>query len=265
MNSESESPVPEWRPLSAMERRIVGVIVEKAKTTPNQYPLTVNAITTGGSQKSNRFPVMQLDSGDVEEALDRLRGLGAVVEVQGDGRVSKYRHRMYEWLGVEKVELAVMAELLLRGAQTLGELRGRAARMDPITDLAELRPIVDALETKNLVVYLGPEGRGRGVTHNLYSPEELEKVRARFAVDTGKPAVATSSPSRSPSPAPSQPTSPAPPQPQATPPANSAEVEKLTAEISSLRQSLENLREECDREVGELRDAVEDIKQQLGI
>jgi uncharacterized protein YceH (UPF0502 family) len=271
--SETEASTPEWQPLSAKERRVVGVLVEKAKTTPNQYPLTINAIVTGGTQKSNRFPVMQLDADDVEDALDRLRGLRAIVEVQGDGRTLKYRHRMYEWLGVEKLEMAVMAELLLRGAQTLGELRGRAARMDPITDVASLRPIVDALAAKNLVVYLGPEGRGRGVTHNLYHPDELAKVCAKFgaAVSSGvavsSPAPAAAQPPQSPAPIAAAPQDPAPSsQPIPTSSNEStAEVERLKTNVAELRQSLAELREETDRELGELRTTVEDIKQQLGI
>ncbi len=106
-----------WQPLSAIDRRVIGVLVEKAKTTPDQYPLTVNAIVTGSNQKNNRYPQMELDADDVTESLDRLRTLGLITEVQGSGRVSKYRHMAYEWLGVEKVELSVMAELLLRGAR----------------------------------------------------------------------------------------------------------------------------------------------------
>ena len=90
--------------LSPIERRIVGVLVEKAKTTPEQYPLTVNAVRTGSNQKSNRFPLMQLEAEEVEDALDRLRQRGAVTEVQGSGRVPKFRHQLYEWLGVDKVE-----------------------------------------------------------------------------------------------------------------------------------------------------------------
>ena len=73
----------------------------------------------------------------------------------------KFKHMMYEWLGVDKVELAVTAELLLRGEQTLGELRGRAARMEPIADLGALRPIIQSLIEKGLVVALTPEGRGQ--------------------------------------------------------------------------------------------------------
>ena len=102
--------------------------------------MSVNSLRSGCNQKNNRYPLMELEIEDVEESLARLRAAGAVAEVQGGGRVSRYRHYMYEWLGVDKVELAVMTELLLRGAQTEGELRGRAARMEPIADLEALRP-----------------------------------------------------------------------------------------------------------------------------
>ena len=130
-----------WGTLSRIQRRVVGVLVEKAKTTPDNYPLTLNSLVNGCNQKSNRSPQMQLDEEQVYDGLDELRKLGAIAVVQGDGRAEKYRHLMYEWLGVDKVELAVMAELLLRGQQTLGELRGRAARMEPIKGISELQPI----------------------------------------------------------------------------------------------------------------------------
>jgi len=179
---------PRWQPVSAIERRVLGVLVEKAKTTPDAYPLSLNAITTGCNQKSNRHPAMQLEPEDVEAALERLREAGAVGIVQGYGRVSKYRHYLYEWLGVDKVELAVMAELLLRGAQTEGELRAHAARMEPIADLSALRPVVAALKSKGLVLALTPEGRGHVVAHTLYLPAELEKVKAQYAMGPIGPA-----------------------------------------------------------------------------
>jgi uncharacterized protein YceH (UPF0502 family) len=167
--------------LSAIDRRVAGVLVEKAKTTPDGYPMTINGLVAGCNQKSNRFPAMQVEADDVEASLDRLRALGAVGIVQGSGRVDKFRHYLYEWLGVEKVEMAVMTELLLRGAQTEGELRGRASRMEPIADLSALRPVIESLKAKGLVVPLTPEGRGHVVTHALYEPRELEKVRAQAA------------------------------------------------------------------------------------
>src|SRR5262245_32614611 len=136
---------PTWKPLSAEQRRVLGVLIEKAKTTPAGYPMTVNAVVLGCNQKNNREPLMSLDAFTVERVLEELRVLGAATEVPEATRAAKFRHRAYEWLGVERAELAVMAELLLRGAQTLGELRTRASRMEAIADLPALKPVVDAL------------------------------------------------------------------------------------------------------------------------
>ncbi|MDZ4820772.1 MAG: DUF480 domain-containing protein [Planctomycetota bacterium] len=179
-----------WRPLSAIERRILGVLIEKGKTTPDQYPLSLNALVTASNQKTNRYPQMEIEVDDLTMPLERLRSLGAVAEVQGSSRVPRYRHFAYEWLGVNKVELAVMAELLLRGTQTEGDLRGRAARMEPIADVAALRPVLEALKEKNLVLSLSPIGRGHTVTHNLYQPHELEKQQTQFA-QTGEESEST--------------------------------------------------------------------------
>ncbi|MDA1054746.1 MAG: DUF480 domain-containing protein [Planctomycetota bacterium] len=185
---------PNWRPLDRIQRRVAGVLVEKAKTTPENYPLSLNAITTGSNQKSNRSPQMDLDPSDVELALEELREMGAVVEIQGDGRVAKFKHCLYDWLGVDKVEMAVMAELMLRGEQTVGELRGRAGRMEAIADLNALRPVLNSLIDKKLVISLTPEGRGQVVTHGLYQPSEMPKVNVRageiFASSSSRPASA---------------------------------------------------------------------------
>jgi hypothetical protein len=187
MSEASEHPQqpagasPRWQPLGAIDRRVLGVLAEKAKTTPDTYPMSLNAICTGCNQKSNRDPLMQLEPDDVQESLDRLRGLGAAGLIEGYGRVVKYRHYLYEWLGVDKVELAVMTELLLRGDQTVGELRSRVARMEPVADLNALRGTLDSLKHKGLVISLTPEGRGHVVTHALYKPRELEALRAKHS------------------------------------------------------------------------------------
>ena len=152
-----------WVPLTPRERRILGVLVEKAKTTPEYYPLTIAAIVTGCNQKSNRDPVTNYDADDVEETLQELRRKGAAVMVEAGGRVVRYKHTLYDWLKVGKVELAVMAELLLRGPQTEGDLRARASRMEPIADLPALQTILEALATRGLVTYLSPPGQKRGV------------------------------------------------------------------------------------------------------
>lgn len=180
MSHEAET-TSKWQPLNPRMRRVLGVLVEKAKTTPDAYPMTLNAIVTGCNQKSNRDPVTNYSEEDVVAALDELRQVGAVAEVQGSGRVPKYRHYAYEWLGVTAPEMAVMTELMLRGAQTLGELRGRAARMAPIADMNALKPIVDSLKTKQLLIELSPPGRGQVVSHNLYKDRELPELKARFA------------------------------------------------------------------------------------
>ncbi len=184
--SQTEStggPGAAWVPLSPRERRVVGVLAEKGKTTPEYYPLTVAAIVAGCNQKSNRDPITNYDQDDVEDALQSLRKKGASIMVEAGGRVPRWKHTLYEWLKVSKAELAVLIELLLRGPQTEGELRARVSRMESLADLAALQTILEALMPRGLVVYLSPSGQRRGVmlTHGLYPPEELEKVRLAFA------------------------------------------------------------------------------------
>ncbi len=186
--SEGAAAAPvSWVPLTARERRVLGVLVEKAKTTPEYYPLTVAATLAACNQKSNRDPLTNYDQDDVEETLHALRKKGAVILVEGSGRVARWKHTLYEWLKVSKVELAVIAELLLRGPQTEGDLRARASRMEPFADLAALQTILDALASRSLVVYLSPPGQKRGVfvTHGLYPESELDKVRQAFALKQG--------------------------------------------------------------------------------
>jgi uncharacterized protein YceH (UPF0502 family) len=172
---------PHWPTLNPHERRVLGVLVEKAKTTPDSYPLTLNALITGCNQKSNRDPILNLGDAEVEEAVNRLKKLGLMQQISGSGRADKYRHILYDTLKVSKVELAVLAELLLRGPQTEGELRGRASRMEPIDDLDSLRAVLRGLAQRNLVAYLTPEGRrGTMVTHGFHAPGELERLRSRL-------------------------------------------------------------------------------------
>ncbi len=165
------------------ERRVLGVMVEKAKTTPEYYPMTIAAIVTACNQKSNRDPITNYDQDDVEETLQGLRKKGAAILIEGGGRVARWKHTLYDWLKVSKVELAVVAELMLRGPQTEGDLRARASRMEPLADLGVLRGILDALVPRNLVHFLSPPGQKRGVfvAHGLYPREEFERVRQAFA------------------------------------------------------------------------------------
>jgi uncharacterized protein YceH (UPF0502 family) len=228
--TDSPAPRPPIRPLDPRQRRVLGVLVEKAKTTPGAYPMTVNAIVTGCNQKNNRDPLTAYDELDVEKALDELRMLKAVSEIDWLGRVPKYKHHVYEWLGVSKAEAAVLAELLLRGAQPLGELRARAARMEPIADLAALRPIVDGLLERGLMLALTPPGRGQVVSHNLYPAAELAEAGARHP---GRPEPADSGEHRESGTTPSD----------ATPGFAAA----LATEIADLRAEVARLRERVGR------------------
>jgi uncharacterized protein len=218
--------------LTSHESRVLGVLVEKAKTTPDAYPLSLNALVTGSNQKSNRDPVLELDEADVENALLSLQkradapgiaapggGHAGYVQKIVGGRVERWRHVLYEAWHVNKLELAVLAELLLRGAQTEGELRGRASRMEPIDDLEALRPVLRGLADRKLVVFLGQEGRrGTMVTHGFYAPSELERLRASAASG----ALASSEPT---------PASTARPE-------SESQVATLRAEVNALRQQL---------------------------
>jgi uncharacterized protein len=230
-----------WQTLPAIDRRVFGVLIEKGKTTPDQYPMSLNALVGGCNQKSNRYPQMELEPDQVQLSLDRLRQLGVVAEVQGGGRVPRYRHFAYEWLGVNKFELAVMCELLLRGTQTEGELRGRAARMEPIADVAALRPILDALKSKNLLVSLTPQGRGHVVTHNLYEPQEMEKQRsmAHTHVDTGETATSAPIPPRA-----TTPTHALTPPHHSPATTHSADFDSLRNELASLRTEIAQIKSE---------------------
>ena len=276
MTSDTPSagaPAPrKWRALESIERRVLGVLIEKAKTTPEAYPLSINAVRTGCNQKSNRAPFMQLEESPVEDALETLRKSGAVSQIQGTSRVDRFRHLAYEWLGVDKVELAVMAELLLRGAQTVGELRGRAARMEPIKDLGELQPILDSLVAKGLVTYLSPPGRGSVVSHSLYLDREMEKVRreagaAQFEASSDD----EETPPAAPRPAPTQSAQPTPAPPRPTPAPNPAGGDRFAADLATLREEVNGLkrelasaRAEFDSTAGDLRRALDDLNRQLG-
>jgi uncharacterized protein YceH (UPF0502 family) len=269
--SAADSNPSRPRPLEAIERRVLGVLVEKAKTTPENYPLSLNALRAGCNQKSNRAPLMQLEESQIEEALDGLRQAGAIALVQGESRVDRYRHLAYQWLGVEKVELAVMAELLLRGAQTVGELRGRAARMEPIKDLSELTPVVEALVAKGLVLYLTPPGRGSIVTHALYLDREMDKVRREAGAipahdfDSAEAEPITERAGPSPPPAASAPR-PLPSAIQTSAPSGvlAADIAVLREELSRLKQELAAVRSEFEASAQQLRHDLDALNRQLG-
>jgi uncharacterized protein YceH (UPF0502 family) len=132
--------------LDKVEERVLGVLIEKGLTTPDYYPLTLNSLTTGCNQKSNRNPVLEFDEKMVVRALDSLREKGLIRQVSGaDQRVPKYYHRFDEVLGFSAAETAVLCELMLRGPQTVGELRGRGSRLHEFAALAEVESVLLAL------------------------------------------------------------------------------------------------------------------------
>lgn len=198
----SDTPLPSnWSPLPPYIRRVVGVLIEKEKThkSADSYPMTLNSITIGCNQKSNRDPVYELDEFEVDDTLAAAQKLGFVMKITG-GRAERWRHLMYDQWKITKYEMAIMAELLLRGAQSEGDLRGRASRMNEIADLDELRGMVKNLASRNLVIYVTPpDRRGTVVTHGFHTPEELERIKLQFSGHGD----AIEAPSRSSSPAPS--------------------------------------------------------------
>ena len=127
------------------EARILGCLIEKDITTPDYYPLTLNALTNACNQKSNRHPVVAYDETAVVRGLDGLKDKGLATTIHKlDSRVPKYMHIVEEKLQLERREVAVLCELLLRGPQTVGEIRNRAGRMYEFSDLNEAE---EALQT----------------------------------------------------------------------------------------------------------------------
>jgi uncharacterized protein len=165
------------------EVRVLGCLIEKELATPEYYPLTLNALTNACNQKSNRDPVTGMEETDVVRALDALRFKQlAVVSAEG-GRAAKYRHILAEKLRLSPAQLALLAELLLRGPQTVGELRTRAERMHTFPDLAAVEDALEELMARNppLVVRLPRQpGRKEQRLAHLFSgePEALAEQGA---------------------------------------------------------------------------------------
>lgn len=146
-------------PLLPDECRVLGVLVEKAQTTPAQYPLSLNGVVVGCNQKNNRDPVMNIDEDRALAALDGLRAKALAREVSMEGsRVSKFRHVARETLAVDTAQLVILTELLLRGPQTVGELRGRASRMHALDSMEVVENVLADLSgrTPPLVQEIAP-------------------------------------------------------------------------------------------------------------
>jgi uncharacterized protein len=148
--------------LNEVEVRVLGSLIEKELTTPEYYPLSLNALVNACNQKSNRDPVMTLGEGEVSKALDALRFKQLALVSRSGGRVAKYRHALVEKFRFTPAELALICELLVRGPQTVGELRTRGERMYSFPDLSDVEGVLEDLmeRTPPLVVKL-PRQAGR--------------------------------------------------------------------------------------------------------
>ena len=132
--------------MTPVQQRVVGCLVEKELTTPDQYPLSMNALIAACNQTTNRDPVVQLDQRVVENALENLKAEGLVRVIFSRGnRVDKYRHVLPEKMGIEPAGLAVIAVLLLRGPQTAAELRARTERLHPFGSTDEVEAVLESL------------------------------------------------------------------------------------------------------------------------
>lgn len=169
-----------------IEARVLGVLIEKAQTTPDQYPMTLNALTNGTNQKVNRDPVMTLEEEEVWRALQNLIQKHVVEAVYpGGSRVEKYRHKVAEMIEREPAGRAVLAELMLRGPQTPGELRARAARMAPIETLEQLNAVLAPLIERGLVRRLPPAPGSRAERYAQLLSPDAHPIEAGSEVPAG--------------------------------------------------------------------------------
>jgi uncharacterized protein YceH (UPF0502 family) len=131
--------------LDSVEVRVLGALIEKEITTPEYYPLSLNALVNACNQKTNRDPGLEYDHDTVQDAVERLREKKFALTIVGSGRVSKYAQRISETMNLGRRELAVLCTLLLRGPQTLGEIKDRTERMFAFGDVAETQGVLERL------------------------------------------------------------------------------------------------------------------------
>lgn len=202
--------------LDAAEVRVLGSLLEKEATTPEYYPLSLNALVNACNQKSNRDPVVEYDEDTVYDAATRLREKKLVLLNTGSGRVNKYSQRISETLNLGRREMAVLCTLLLRGPQTLGELKDRSERMFSFADLAETESVLEKLAG-------WPSG---GLVKKL--ERQAGQKEARYVhLLSGEPAAEA-------------PTS------EAHAPAAPTKVAQLEAEVTRLRADFEELKKRFD-------------------
>lgn len=258
MSDEEKNTI---RQLTRLQRRVLGTLMEKGFTTPDQYPMTVKGAMTGCNQKSNRDPVTEYSEAEVADALEQLRQLGLVGEVFTDGgRSARYRHYMRHKFDFSESQHAIICELLLRGRQQPGELRTRASRMVRIESQEQLKSDLQGLAEKGFVQSNGPlERRGVEVDHTFYLPKENMKMAAGNFTDdepvavpasavTSVPAVAVSTSSNaSSSPSPSR--------------TDDSVLFALNAQFDQMKRQVEILQNAVDS----VRTRLDRIERELGI
>jgi hypothetical protein len=259
---KGEEPKNTIRQLTRLQRRVLGTLMEKGFTTPDQYPMTLKACTTGCNQKSNREPVTEYSEAEVADGLEQLRQMGLVAEVFTDGgRAARYRHYARHKFEFNESQFAILCELLLRGRQQPGELRTRASRMVRIDSQEQLKSDLSSLQAAGFIQSSGPlERRGVEVDHTFYLPKEnmqlaLTAAAADEPSDTtealplagSRPAVATRPGT--------------PPGPPASAPADSAMLQALHAQLRDLTSRMGEL--SANMEAIETR--IERIERDLGV
>jgi len=176
-------------PLDQASLRVLGALMEKEMTTPDQYPLTVNSLISAANQRSSRDPVMDLTEDEVRTALHILQDLELVAAARDTGRVPRYEHRIRTVLNLRRDETAVMCLLLLRGPQTPGELRSRSDRMHPFDELASVQATLDRLAAREtpLVAVLprAPGSREARWIHLLGDPSARPVAPTHTPVEHG--------------------------------------------------------------------------------
>jgi uncharacterized protein YceH (UPF0502 family) len=213
--------------LSPLEARVLGVLIEKQLTTPDYYPLTLNALVAGCNQKSNRSPVMNVGEAEVQMALDGLKRHTLVIESYGaSGRVMRYAHNLIKVLTVSQAVSALLAALMLRGPQTPGELRTGCDRLYRFADISSVEAYLEEMANRStgaLAVKLPkqPGSREHRWAHLLSGPVEADAHAPALLEDDGV----------------------------------------TTGELASLKANVAHVREE----VAELRELVERLYQELGV
>ena len=179
------SPTTALRPLSPTEARVLSTLMEKARTVPDTYPMTLNGLLGGCNQKTSREPVMNLSEAEVLEALDGLRDLGLISENSG-GRAARFGHQFQKAYGVPEQSAVLLGLLMLRGPQTAGELRLNAERWYRFADISSVEGFLDELQERSaekggaLVVKLprAPGAREQRWAHLLCGPVDVESLGA---------------------------------------------------------------------------------------